>query len=82
VIGYLLETTLGDALRRNAQRTGSAKIPAAGVGAALKRLERPKIEEGFDELYLVRLDEAGASVVDAWPQETEFGNRRDDLGSD
>jgi predicted kinase len=63
VIGYFLETTLGDALRRNAQRAGRAKIPPAGVGAALKRLERPKLEEGFDELYLVTLDESHGFVV-------------------
>jgi predicted kinase len=67
VIGYFLETTLGDALRRNAQRTGKAKIPPAGVGAALKRLERPNFEEGFDELYLVTHGESGEFVVKAWP---------------
>lgn len=65
VIGYFLETTLRDALRRNAQRSGRAKIPPAGVGAALKRLERPKPEEGFDELYLVTVDETSEFVVSA-----------------
>jgi predicted kinase len=65
VIGYFLEATLGDALRRNAQRAGRAKIPAAGVGAALKRLEQPKLEEGFDELYLVTFDESRGFVVRA-----------------
>jgi predicted kinase len=59
VIGYFFETTLADALRRNAQRSGSTRIPAAGIGGALKRLERPNPREGFDELYLVTIDEAG-----------------------
>jgi predicted kinase len=66
IIGYFFETTLGDALRRNAQRFGRAQIPPAGVAGALKRLERPKLEEGFDELYLVTLDETGAFVVNSW----------------
>jgi predicted kinase len=65
-IGYFLETTLEEALRRNAQRSGRARIPPAAVGAALKRLERPKREEGFDELYLVTRDEVGAFVVGEW----------------
>ncbi|HLI84448.1 MAG TPA: AAA family ATPase [Bryobacteraceae bacterium] len=65
-LGYFLETTLADAPRRNARRAGRARIPAAGVGAALKRLERPKREEGFDELYLVTQNEAGAFVVRDW----------------
>jgi predicted kinase len=66
VIGYFLETTLGDALRRNAQRGGRAKIPAAGVGSTWKRLERPRPEEGFDELYLVTHGNSGDFVVSAW----------------
>ena len=68
-IGYFLEATLSDALRRNGQRTGRAKIPPAGVASAWKRLERPKLEEGFDELYLVTHGESGEFVVESWPQE-------------
>jgi predicted kinase len=59
VIGYFFETTFGDALRRNAQRSGRARIPPAGIGGALKRLERPNLQEGFDELYVVTQDQAG-----------------------
>ncbi len=57
VIGYFFDVRLGDALRRNAQRTGVANIPAAGVAGTLKRLERPSPAEGFDELYVVSRDE-------------------------
>ena len=56
VKGYFFETTVRDALRRNAQRSGKAVIPAAGVVGAFKRLERPALSEGFDELYLVSRD--------------------------
>jgi predicted kinase len=53
VIGYYFQTTLGDALRRNKERTGKAVIPAAGVAGTLKRLEPPTLSEGFDELHLL-----------------------------
>jgi hypothetical protein len=56
VTGYFFEIALGEAQRRNAKREGRAKIPPVGVGGMLKRLkrlERPEIAEGFDELIVV-----------------------------
>jgi predicted kinase len=50
VTGYFFEIALGEAQRRNARREGRAKIPPAGVGGMLKRLERPQLTEGFDDL--------------------------------
>jgi len=66
VIGYFFDARLGDALRRNSQRTGTAKIPAAGVVGTLKRLERPTPAEGFDELYIVSRGESDQFVVKPW----------------
>jgi len=65
VIGYFFETPLKEALRRNRQRFGSAVIPVAGVLGTLKRLERPSIEEGFDDLYIVTPGEQGGSLTHA-----------------
>jgi predicted kinase len=53
VVGYFFDIGLGEAQRRNAQREGKAKLPPAGVGGMLKRLERPGLSEGFDELIVV-----------------------------
>lgn len=53
VVGYFFEIALGEAQRRNARREGRAKIPPAGVGGMLKRLERPQLSEGFDELIVL-----------------------------
>ena len=64
VIGYYFETTLDDALRRNAQRPGKARIPEKGVRGAYNRLIPPSLEEGFDEIYKVRLVEPQAFVVE------------------
>lgn len=53
--GYFFETTVGEAIRRNAGRTGKARIPEKGVGGTYKRLEVPKISEGFHSLFKVRI---------------------------
>jgi predicted kinase len=60
VIGYYFHSNLEDCLARNAQRQGKARIPERGLRATLRRLERPKLEEGFDRLYHVRI------VADQW----------------
>jgi predicted kinase len=51
VIGYLVEVDAVEALGRNAERTGKARIPASGVMGTARRLQRPTPEEGFDELW-------------------------------
>jgi predicted kinase len=63
VIGYFFDAPMRDALRRNGQRAGAAKIPVAGVIGTFKRLERPTLGEGFDELYMVSHDAAGQFVI-------------------
>lgn len=57
VIGYYFDTVAGDALRRNRARQGRERVPEVAIFTVRKRLEPPLKSEGFDELYLVRLDE-------------------------
>ena len=63
VTGYFFDAAPHDALRRNAQRSGKEKIPPAGVVGTWKRLERPRLEEGFDRLWAVSHDESDRFVV-------------------
>jgi predicted kinase len=70
VIGYFFDARLRDALRRNKLRSGRAVIPVAGVIATLKRLERPKPQERFDELYVVSRDEHDDFVVASFVDES------------
>ena len=65
VVGYYFESKVEDAIRRNSTRTGKENIPEIGIRGAYKRLERPGYEEGFDELYHVRIGEEGF-VVREW----------------
>jgi predicted kinase len=58
VIGYFFLTEAGDALRRNRTRAGRERVPDVAIFTVRKRLEPPAGDEGFDELYLVTLDES------------------------
>ena len=51
VIGYLVEVDPGQALARNAQRADGRRVPVRGVVGTSRRLLRPTLEEGFDELW-------------------------------
>ncbi len=69
VKGYFLESPLSDALRRNAGRSGKALIPVPGVIGTFKRLERPSLAEGFDELYVVTHGNDGRFLVNPWQEQ-------------
>lgn len=64
VIGYCFVTSLEDSLRRNAQRTGRARIPEVGIRATLKAWVPPSLAEGFDALFEVRIADTGFDVRD------------------
>ncbi len=68
VIGYYFQSKLEDCLERNEQREGKAKIPEKGLLAAFKRLEIPKLEEGFDGLFYVKIED-GKFVIEEWKDE-------------
>ncbi len=67
VAGYYFRSGVREALARNNQRTGKARIPRKGIFGTYKRLQAPSMEEGFDELCCVYIDEAGSFVVEEWP---------------
>jgi hypothetical protein len=55
IVGYFFDCPVRDCLARNRQREGRERIPEAGILASAKRLVRPSLDEGFDELYTVRV---------------------------
>ena len=59
VICYYFQSKIADALERNAQRNGKARIPELGVKGAFNRLELPSNDEGFDRIYYVEITDAG-----------------------
>lgn len=57
VIGYFFDVTTRAAVARNATRTGREKVPNVAIFTAAKRLERPSLAEGFDQLFRVEIAE-------------------------
>jgi predicted kinase len=64
VVGYYFRSQPKEALARNNQRTGKARIPEKGILGTYKRLHAPTQEEGFDELYHVYIDGEDIFVVE------------------
>lgn len=66
VIGYYFRSIPQEAIQRNAQRFGRARVPEKAIWGAAGRLEPPTWDEGFDALYYVRMDGVGGFEVSAW----------------
>jgi len=57
------EVPLSLALSRNAGRTGKARVPDVAIRGTLAKLERVELDEGYDRLVRVVLNEAGEATV-------------------
>lgn len=69
LIGYYFQSKIEDCQRRNAQRPSEQQVPLPGILGAAGRLQLPSKDEGFDELYYLRIDEANRFVVEEWKDE-------------
>jgi predicted kinase len=69
VTGYYFKSALLAALERNRHRSGKSLIPEKGIFAAYRKLELPRFEEGFDQLFYVEIAEDGQFVVKEWSDE-------------
>lgn len=69
IIGYYFESVVEDCLKRNESRSGKKKVPKVAVLGTAKRLERPRKDEGFDQLYHVSLGGEGQFRIEAWMEE-------------
>jgi predicted kinase len=64
VLGYLVEVDPAEALARNAARPARRRVHVAGVLGTGRRLVRPTLEEGFDELWHATAAPGGAWRVE------------------
>ncbi len=64
VVGYYFASGLTTAIERNNRRAGKAKIPEKAIRATFNRLQVPSLAEGFDQLFDVKIDDAGGFVVE------------------
>lgn len=63
VTAYWFPADVAGSLRRNAQRAGRERVPDIGVRATAKRLCRPALADGFDQVLEVRFDGHGGFQV-------------------
>jgi predicted kinase len=57
IIGYFFQVTTRAAVARNANRTGKSKVPNVAIFTTAKRLQPPKKEERFDEMFQIEIAE-------------------------
>lgn len=69
VIGYYFQSKVEDCKRRNEQRPADQQVPLQGILGTSGRLEIPCKDEGFDDLFYVRIDETNQFVVEEWKDE-------------
>jgi len=66
IIGYYFESKLTDCLERNRQRTGKARVPEVGLYMKAKELVRPSYQEGFHQLFYVKMALEGTFDMRVW----------------
>ncbi len=69
VIGYYFQSNIEEAIQKNECREGKERIPLAGIRGTHAKLQLPGLEEGFDELYYVKINEKNKFVVEEWKNE-------------
>ncbi len=53
VVAYYFETTMKDAVARNRQREGKARVPDVALFVSAKKMVPPGVAEGFDEVRVI-----------------------------
>jgi predicted kinase len=64
VVGYFFRTEPRTAIARNKLREGKAVVPIPGILGTYKKLEEPRIGEGFDALHTVTLTPDNGFLVE------------------
>jgi predicted kinase len=66
VAGYYFATPIKQAVERNQQRTGKARVPAVALYSTAARFIEPTYAEGFDTLYYVQIAEGSTLESPTW----------------
>ena len=68
VVGFYFQSKLADCLRRNSERSESYRVTDVAILSTAKKLELPTLDEGFDRLFYVRMEDQ-RFVVEEWQDE-------------
>jgi predicted kinase len=55
IIGYYFRSSIDECRVRNARRCGKKQVPEVALRNRSAHLERPSMQEGFDELHYVKI---------------------------
>ncbi|HPY41727.1 MAG TPA: ATP-binding protein [Thiolinea sp.] len=55
VIAYYFDVPFADCVAHNALRTGKECVPEVGIKSVAKQLQLPTLDEGFDAIYRVQI---------------------------
>jgi predicted kinase len=69
VKAYYFQSKVEECKRRNELRPLEEQIPVKGIIGSSGRLQIPSKDEGFDELFYVRIEEPNRFVVEEWRDE-------------
>lgn len=70
-IGYFFHSNVKEAVTRNQLRTGKKRVPDIAIRATYKKLEYPSLEEGFEQLFFVRLVD-NIFLIEKWKDQNEI----------
>lgn len=63
LVGYFMQSKLADCLERNNRR--ERQVPKKGILATFNKIEMPSLDEGFDELNFVSIED-GEFRISKW----------------
>ncbi|MBD2083624.1 ATP-binding protein [Trichocoleus sp. ST-U3] len=69
IIGYYFKSSVSQCRERNQQRLGKAQVPDVAIYATIKKLQRPSSNEGFHQLFYVRMAGDLTFEVRAWTKD-------------
>lgn len=73
IIGYYFKSNVQEAVVRNMERIGQARVPEVGILGTRKRLEIPSYAEGFNSLFYVQAVGAGNFNLRSWEENNKPG---------
>src|SRR5918994_1297220 len=59
IVGYYFDASTREAVGRNRGRTGPQRVPEVAIFTTAKRMAAPRLDEGFDDLFHVSIQEDG-----------------------
>ena len=57
IIAYYFDVPFADCVARNALRTGKECLPEVGIKSVAKKMQLPDLDEGFDAIYCVQIQQ-------------------------